>query len=133
MKLTFKDKSPNHPVKKAYDLITSILGDPIITDAVTHGTFFHRLRYYWTNWASQKLMQQMMEIVRRDPDLDIQDMLDPGRVQGAGWDQPHLPAETSLRGRVLAADSSVLWGPGLRNRAIMGISRRQGGVMGLLL
>ena len=34
MKFTFEGRNPNHPVKQAYDLIVSILGEPIITRVV---------------------------------------------------------------------------------------------------
>lgn len=66
-------------VREDYQLLQSILGQPLQLDAAQFGSRAHRLRCYWTNLAPQPAMQRVLATAVRPAGLLVQDILGPGR------------------------------------------------------
>jgi hypothetical protein len=57
--------------------VEGVLGKPVILDAVRVGSYAHRLRSYWTNLVPAAWLQSTLDLVERDPERTISDILHP--------------------------------------------------------
>jgi hypothetical protein len=75
-KLTHKD--PNISIRD-FEVICSIIGQPVLLDAARFGSGAHRLRNFWTNLALPHHLICCANQVHRNPNLFADKWLDPGR------------------------------------------------------
>lgn len=75
-------KNPTTAVQEAYEAICNSIGEPILLDAARVGSYAHRLRNYWTNLANTRDIQSNLDLIQRDPSLQLSDILDP--IPGRG-------------------------------------------------
>ncbi len=71
-------KDPNISVRD-FDVICSIIGQPVLLDAARFGAGAHRLRNFWTNLALPHHLTCCAAHIHRDPTLSADMWLDPGR------------------------------------------------------
>jgi hypothetical protein len=71
-------EDPNISVRD-FDVICSIIGQPVLLDAARFGAGAHRLRNFWTNLALPHHLTCCTEFIHRDPNLFADMWLDPGR------------------------------------------------------
>jgi site-specific DNA-cytosine methylase len=62
-----------------FDVICSIIGQPVLLDAARFGAGAHRLRNFWTNLALPHHLACCAEHMHRIPNLFADMWLDPGR------------------------------------------------------
>jgi hypothetical protein len=62
-----------------FDVICSIIGQPVLLDAARFGAGAHRLRNFWTNLALPHHLTCCAEHIHRNPNLFSDMWLDPGR------------------------------------------------------
>ena len=63
-----------------FDKINASIGPCITLDAAQCGSYCHRLRNYWTNFAHSSDIQQVIRTIRRPSNISVNDILDPGRT-----------------------------------------------------
>jgi hypothetical protein len=71
-------KDPNISVRD-FEVICSIIGQPVLLDAARLGAGAHRLRFFWTNLALPHHLTCCAENIHRNPNLFADMWLDPGR------------------------------------------------------
>ena len=70
---------PREAVREDFQLIERVLGKGVQLDAARFGSRAHRSRVYWTNLTERETLEEEACRVERDPDLMVQDILEPGR------------------------------------------------------
>ena len=63
-----------------FNLICSVIGKPVLLDAVRFGSGAHRLRNFWTNLANPYQVQTVADTITRNPKLTAMMYLDPDRT-----------------------------------------------------
>jgi hypothetical protein len=63
-----------------FNTICSVIGQPVLLDAVRFGSGAHRLRKFWTNLANPHLVQTVANTITRNPKLTAMMYLDPDRI-----------------------------------------------------
>ena len=71
-------KDPNISVRD-FNVICSVIGQPVLLDAARFGAGAHRLRNFWTNLAVPHHLTCCTTYIHRDPTLFADMWLDPGR------------------------------------------------------
>ena len=63
-----------------FNLICSVIGQPVLLDAVRFGSGAHRLRNFWTNLANPYQVHTVADTITKNPKLTAIMYLDPNRT-----------------------------------------------------
>eukprot|EP00877_Chromochloris_zofingiensis_P012904 jgi/Chrzof1/7868/Cz02g39130.t1 len=59
----------------AFQWVCDAIGEPVVVDAAQFGGYSHRLRDFWTNLADASVLQQVINLIVRDPARVVDDVL----------------------------------------------------------
>jgi len=99
--------------RNQYQQVCSAIGSPVCLDAAQFDSYAHRLRNYWTNLCDHEQLLMAAAQVTRSPNLQVQDILSPGRQANAcGKDDRPPYYMANVKGEPLSALPTIVAYPG---------------------